>query len=165
MRNLILVRHGKSDWEVDCGDYDRPLNKRGKRDVPEMGKWIASFEVKLDFLISSPAERTRRTAKAIAKALGFKSKNITYRPDVYMSTSNGLLSVLTEYDGNLLLVGHNPGIQNLVDFLTEGDPPYLSMVTAAVIRFEVAGDLKPGSCEFVSYMTPKSYTDPELRSA
>jgi phosphohistidine phosphatase len=75
MKTLILVRHAKSSWKnISLDDFDRPLNKRGKKDAQLMGKKLKERQVVPDLILSSPAKRARKTAKAFAKAIAFPKK-------------------------------------------------------------------------------------------
>lgn len=122
MKILTLVRHAKSSWkDAALDDADRPLNKRGKRDAPEMGKRLAKIGVKPSLILSSPAKRARRTARDIARAIGYPRGKVVERPAVYLATVDDLLTVLEGLDAGLrevILVGHNPGITDLANFLT-----------------------------------------------
>ena len=73
MKSILILRHAKSSWKhPDVNDHDRPLNKRGKRDAPYMGELLRDKHLVPDFIISSTAKRARSTAKAVAKAAGYK---------------------------------------------------------------------------------------------
>ena len=77
MKYLYLIRHAKSSWsDPRLSDFDRPLNKRGKRDLPVMGQRMATYEPKPELIISSPAKRARRTARGIGTALGFSKREM-----------------------------------------------------------------------------------------
>ena len=75
MKTLLILRHAKSSWNnLDLPDYDRPLNKRGKRDAPRMGDFLRHQDLVPDLIISSTAKRAKKTAKLFAKAVGYKEK-------------------------------------------------------------------------------------------
>ena len=111
--NLLLIRHAKSSWEnLNLSDFDRPLNKRGKHNAPLMGKRINGYEMQIDTIISSPARRAKETAKIIAKEVGFFEKNINYEIGLYHASLDIFIKVLSDQKKeNLMMVGHNPGIQ------------------------------------------------------
>ena len=95
MKYLYLIRHAKSSWsDPSLSDFDRPLNKRGKRDLPVMGQRMATYEPKPELIVSSPAKRARRTARGIGGALGFIKKEIVLDEDLYTFSSEGFLQVL-----------------------------------------------------------------------
>ena len=82
-KSVLILRHAKSDWRhQDVNDHDRPLNKRGKRDAPHMGELLQDKHLVPDFIISSTAKRARSTAKAVAKAAGYK-EDITLNQSLY----------------------------------------------------------------------------------
>ena len=78
MKTLLLLRHAKSSWKVpDLSDHDRPLNRRGKKDAPKMGRLLKEKELVPDLVIDSTARRAKDTASAVAKHSGYKGKKIT----------------------------------------------------------------------------------------
>ncbi len=119
MKTIFLLRHAKSSWNhPDLEDADRPLNKRGKRQAPEMGKMIWAENLTPDLILSSPAERARKTAEAVAEACGYDGK-IDFIEDFYPGGPSAYLRVLCELpDGvqRVMVVGHNPGLE---EFLRE----------------------------------------------
>jgi len=121
MRQLILIRHAKSSWsDPALDDFDRPLSKRGKRDAPFMAKLISEKKIHPDLIISSPAKRTKLTALEFAKQFGIKSENILWDDKLYLATFTTLIKILKQLDNNLktvFLVGHNPGLTDLQNFL------------------------------------------------
>src|SRR2546427_10852313 len=121
MRSVLIVRHAKSSWkQPDLADHDRPLNKRGKRDAPLMGRLLKKKGLVPDNIISSTAIRARSTAKAVAKASGYKGEIILNHslyaagPDAYLSVMRDLSD---EY-ARVLIIGHNPGLEELLEMLT-----------------------------------------------
>ncbi|MDH3269487.1 MAG: histidine phosphatase family protein, partial [Ignavibacteria bacterium] len=84
MKTIYLVRHAKSSWK-DQGlqDYDRPLNKRGKRDAPFMGEVLNDKKIRPDFIISSSAKRAKKTALEIAAKIGYPHNKILFNEEVY----------------------------------------------------------------------------------
>lgn len=122
MKYLYLIRHAKSSWsDPRLSDFDRPLNKRGKKDAPFMGKCLASASTRFDLLVSSSAKRARKTARLIAKETGYNREDIVYHNEIYSSELRTLLSVIkqTEHRINSLgLVGHNHVITECAEWLT-----------------------------------------------
>jgi phosphohistidine phosphatase len=163
LRVLTLVRHAKSSWkDAALDDADRPLNKRGKRDATEMGKRLAKVGAKPAVIVSSPAKRARRTARAIAQALRYPKGKLVEKPAVYLATVDNLLAVLGGIDNELrdvILVGHNPGITELANYLTGEAISNIPTCGVARIGFEVDNwaSLGPGSGHLEWYDTPKSY--------
>jgi phosphohistidine phosphatase len=95
MKTLFLIRHAKSSWESTAlPDKDRPLNDRGKRDAPKMGKRLAKRDVKPDLILSSPARRALTTAEIIAKKLNYKRRDIVVDDRLYAGAVRDLLNVV-----------------------------------------------------------------------
>ena len=121
MKTLLIVRHAKSSWDhPDLSDHDRPLNQRGKMDAPLMGELLKDEDVVPDLMISSTAKRAKKTAELIAEAAGFDGKLLTTRtfyhadPDLYIE----VLRSLPEDVNRVMIVGHNPGMEELIYDLT-----------------------------------------------
>ena len=141
MKVLILVRHAKSSWDdPDLADIDRPLNKRGKKDAPEMGQRLLRQGIMPDLMISSPAKRARSTAKKIAKQLGFPKEKIQLAGDIYEAGPENLLRLIRniqENPGILMLFGHNPGITEFANDLTGIDIHNIPTCGIVSIEFDV----------------------------
>jgi phosphohistidine phosphatase len=123
-RTLILLRHGKSDWNTDDDDFDRPLKKRGRNASAVVGEWLKRHKLSPDFVISSPAKRALQTAEIACRILGIKKKNIYRQKHIYLATAEELLHVLADCPmqaQRVMLVGHNPGLEELLFFLVNGN--------------------------------------------
>jgi phosphohistidine phosphatase len=124
MKLLTLLRHGKSDWETgEENDFDRPLKERGRKDAPMIGKFLAGIALVPDLVVSSPATRARQTAELLAPAMGY-SAEIRWEPSIYAASAGELMSVLRHLPdeaGHVLLVGHNPGFEDLAARLIGAD--------------------------------------------
>jgi len=122
MKTLYLIRHAKSSWSNPAlSDFDRGLNKRGKRNAPFMGKRLADYNVLPDLILSSPAKRAKKTAKIIAKTIGYPKKKIVYDETIYHAAVQDMLRIVsTASDSNnaLFLVGHNYAITEFAELLT-----------------------------------------------
>ena len=147
MRLLTLLRHGKSDWNADYAtDFDRPLKARGRRDAPEMGEYFARLDLVPDLIVSSPAVRARQTAELFADASGYHQA-IRWEDSVYAASSGELMSVLRrlpDHAEHVLLIGHNPGFEDLAARLV-GSNAYgmalgLRLPTAAAAHLSLAVD-------------------------
>jgi phosphohistidine phosphatase len=165
-RELLLLRHAKSDWDSGAAvDFDRPLAKRGRKDAPLVGAWLYREGMIPDHFVSSPAARARETALLVCKSLDFKKKLIVWDQGVYEADLAGLLDVLARVPpalGTVLLVGHNPGLEALVRFLTGNDVDEPSdgklMPTAALARLEMPDDwsnLEAGCATAMGIVRPK----------
>jgi phosphohistidine phosphatase len=142
MKTLTLVRHAKSSWkDTSLADRDRPLNKRGKRDAPEMGRRIAAAGIRPSLIVSSPAVRAWTTAKVIANEIGYPREFLQRDNALYLASVNGILDVIVSQDGgfnNLMLVGHNPGFTDFANYLVPGVTN--NMPTAGVVSVELDTD-------------------------
>jgi phosphohistidine phosphatase len=139
MKTLTLVRHAKSSWkDTSLTDRDRPLNKRGKRDAPEMGRRIAAAGIRPSLIVSSPAVRAWTTAKVIANEIGYPREFLQRDNALYLASVNGILDVIASQDvgfNSLMLVGHNPGFTDLANHLVPGLTN--NVPTAGVISVEL----------------------------
>jgi phosphohistidine phosphatase len=120
MKTLLLMRHAKSSWDdASLADFDRPLNGRGKRDAPLMGKMLARMDLVPDLIIASTARRAARTAELVAQALAFEGK-VTFTDELYHASPDiyvELARLTPQTTETLLMVGHNPGIEEAIDLL------------------------------------------------
>ncbi len=121
MKSILILRHAKSSWKhPDVNDHDRPLNKRGKRDAPHMGELLQDKHLVPDFVISSTAKRAHSTAKAVTKAAGYKGE-ITLNQSLYAASPTACIDVLHDLPNKysqVLMIGHNPGLEQLVNMLS-----------------------------------------------
>ena len=141
MKTLLLMRHAKSSWkESNIPDHDRPLNRRGKHDAPLMGKLLRDQKMNLDLIISSTALRAETTANLIAKAVRYKGK-ITLDKSIYNAEPTDLLTLLSnssdEYN-SILLVGHNPTMEETVQMITNS--PEITMATCSIAHLTLSID-------------------------
>lgn len=124
MKTLILLRHAKSSWDDPIArDFDRPLNKRGRRAARTVGREMKARGLEWDRAIASPAVRVVETLADVSDGYGGRIEP-DYDDRVYLATVETLLDLLHEIDDStkrLLLVGHNPGLESLALFLTRAD--------------------------------------------
>lgn len=121
-RNLIVVRHAKSDWAVTTSDFDRPLNGRGLRDAPAAGLWIAGLGLRIDAAVVSPAIRTRTTWELLADAAGLDVP-CTYQRTLYHGEAEDLAAAVRELPqdaAGAVVVAHWPGCPAFVEWATDG---------------------------------------------
>jgi phosphohistidine phosphatase len=134
MKTLYLVRHAKSSWKYpNLDDFERPLNKRGRKNAPFMGKLLKKLKVAPDLVISSPANRAAMTARIIAAAINYPLENILYSETVYEFSENALIHVVKQIDDAVnksMVVGHNPAINGLANYI--GDQPISNIPTCGV---------------------------------
>jgi len=154
VRELLLLRHGKSDWDTDDDDFNRPLKNRGKRGAQRIGVWLASNDMMPDYVVSSPAKRALVTAEKCCKAMEQGADNIVQEDKIYHADVDDLFDVLRQLPtqaSRVLLVGHNPGLEELLLSLSEGPVEPADngklLPTAALAILEIDkqwSDLKPG---------------------
>jgi phosphohistidine phosphatase len=165
-RELLVMRHAKSDRGVEVRrDFDRPLAKRGKKDSKRMGRWLKERKLRPDLVIASPAVRARDTADRVAGVLGLDGDAIRREPRLYDAPVERILRILGEVPDSamrVLLVAHNPGLEDLVLHLggdgveIPGDGKVLP--TGAVARFSMPADwgrLPPGAGVLKGIVRPK----------
>ncbi len=162
MKHLLFCRHAKSSWkDLSLADIDRPLNKRGKRDAPEMGRRLAARSVKVDAIVSSPAVRARKTARFFANALGYPRSSIIVNEELYGIDSLSILAVIHALDNTIntaVMVGHNPEFTNLVNIL--GNLHIANVPTCGIVAlgfpFSSWKDVKGGSGHLDFFDYPKN---------
>ncbi|MFC0685990.1 SixA phosphatase family protein [Novosphingobium clariflavum] len=175
MKTLGIFRHAKSDWnDARLRDFDRPLNKRGRKGAALMGLHIRDHAVRWNRILASPAVRAAQTIELAEEAAG-ESPAITWDRRLYLASSAILMDVLREQTtdpGTLMLVGHNPGLEDLIFDLVPDDrsSPMRDMVeekfpTAAfaVIELDIASwsEITDGCGRLVHLTRPRDL-DPEL---
>jgi phosphohistidine phosphatase len=174
-RELMLLRHGKSDWNLPLSDFERPLKDRGKRGAQRMGVWLRQQDRIPDLVVSSPAERARITAQKLLKAMGGDARRIIEDRRIYAAQRGELLQVLAEQSQQarrVLLVGHNPSLEDLTEYLA--DKPALRpsdgklLPTASIAIFKLPDqwrDLKAGMGQLLSITRatalPKKFPFPD----
>ena len=170
MKRLTLIRHAKSSWKhPELVDHDRPLNKRGRRDAPRMAERLRAAGFAPDVMLTSTAVRARVTCSAIVETcrLGdvVRSNRALYHADL-----EDVLEVVAAVDrlcdgalGHIAVVGHNPGLTELLEWLTHAGID--NVPTCAVASVEIDGDSyipTTGAARLVDYATPKN--DPALEA-
>lgn len=140
MRTLLVLRHAKSSHaDESLPDHDRPLTERGRRDAPRMGMHLLERDLVPDDILCSSAQRTTETAELAAEACHYR-RAIRSDERLYLASCDGMLRLLVQQSERvkrLLLVGHNPGLEDLVERLT-GRRETLS--TAALAHIEIPID-------------------------
>lgn len=133
MRSLLVLRHAKSSWKDSAlDDHERPLNKRGRRDAPRIGKLLVELELVPDVVICSTATRARETVSAVTERAGCRGE-LVFDDSLYLASPERLVEAIQRHGApetvRLLVVGHNPSLEELVTRLT-GAPQ--SLPTAAL---------------------------------
>ena len=159
MKRLFILRHAKSSWDdASLADYDRPLNERGMENAPFIGRVMKDRGLVPDTVISSPANRARTTAKLAAEAAGIRSA-IMFDERIYEASPQTIVKVLSELDSNAnsaMVVGHNPGMEGLIRFLT-GEITAMPTAALAVIDLDIENwsDVGHNSGTLVEVLRPK----------
>lgn len=141
MKTLFLIRHAKSSWaDLEMKDFDRPLNERGKKNAPFMGKWLAKEKIHPDLIISSPAKRAITTARKIAKEIEYPKDKILQNKNIYEANVNTLLQLVNQIDNQnqiVFLFGHNPGFTDFLNYLTGENISNIPTCGITQINFEI----------------------------
>ena len=159
MKKLYLIRHAKSDWSnPSLEDFDRPLNKRGEKNAPFMATILKQKNANPDLIISSPAYRTKKTAKLIKKGIAFKGE-ILYDEHLYEASLKTILEIINfiedGYD-DVIIVGHNPSLNMLAFYFLDFNK---NIPTTGIIEIEFNcnswREVKRNNANFVSFEYPK----------
>ena len=159
MIKLYIIRHAKSSWkDMTLSDFNRPLNKRGKRNAPLMGERLKKRKVSPDLILSSPALRAKNTAELIADKVNY-SKKIVFNENIYSSTEMGLHKIIKNTNDKhktLFLIGHNSELNMLVeDYVAFNE----NIVTCGIVEIEFEckkwKDISKKNAKFISFDYPK----------
>ncbi len=165
-RELLILRHGKSDWGADTDDFHRPLKKRGKRGARLIAAWLRQQRLIPDHVISSPATRAIDTARRVCEALHLTTTGVDTDEGIYEASVEQLLGVLSgcpRQVNRVLLVGHNPGLEELLLYLAP-TPPVIPnngklLPTAALARMLMPDEwqsIARGSARLLNLTRPTS---------
>ena len=165
MKNLYLTRHAKSSWSnPGLADIERPLNGRGKKAAPLMGKLIVDKGEKPELLISSPANRAFSTAKVFASVMGLHETDVLIKDTIYGAGVHQLLNLVQDVDdlyNSIMLFGHNPTFTSFGNMVSGEN--IMNIVTCGVVRidFEFSSwkNIDFNSGRMIYYEYPKKYTD------
>ena len=175
MKTLGLFRHAKSDWQDPrARDFDRPLNARGRKGAAIMGRHVGDYGVNWERMIASPAIRCAETIELAAEAAG-RPVAANWDRRIYLASGVTLADLLREQDGDpasILMVGHNPGLEDLIFDLVpdDGTSPLRDVVeekfptaSFAVLELDIArwADLKDGCARLIHLTRPRDL-DPAL---
>ncbi len=139
MKTLLIMRHAKSSWkDTSLSDHERPLNNRGEADAPRMGAALKDLDLTPTLIISSTAKRARKTAEYVAENCSYDGE-IRLERNLYHAGVDEFIEVLqsvSDEEEIVMVVGHNPGIAELVDYLTDR-PEGMTTANIAVVRLQV----------------------------
>ncbi len=167
MKTLYIIRHAKSSWDnPDQSDFDRPLNGRGERDAPRMGKRLKEKEIHPDLMISSPAKRALSTGKRIAEILKYPKENIKTPNTLYHADEETILGIIQKVNYRcdvVMLIGHNPGLTDFLNALCEDETNIDNLPTCGVVAFVFKEkswkEIKWGTGKMLFFDYPKSKED------
>lgn len=133
------MRHAKSSWaDESLSDFDRPLNKRGRRSTPVMAQRLRTHYVEPDVLISSSSQRTRETADLLIENGLLKPEQCTFIDDLYHASASTIQDVVQDQDANcVMILAHNPGVTYFVNHFSNAMLDNLPTAGIAVIDFEI----------------------------
>jgi phosphohistidine phosphatase len=159
MKTVYLIRHAKSDWNnPELTDYERPLNKRGLTDLPIMAEKLLGLNFNPQLIVSSPAQRAMNTAELISK-----EKSILFDSSIYEASLEDLIhliNLLPEKHNEIAIVGHNPSMTYLSNYLTGNT--ISNMPTCSVIKIEMEIDdwnqIVEGIGTQIYFIFPKMYS-------
>jgi phosphohistidine phosphatase len=165
-RELLIFRHGKSDWGSDVvNDFDRPLSRRGRKAVKRMACWLREQNLLPRLILSSPAERARQTTLRLCRHADIPESRVAWDEAIYAADLGALLDVLAKAPGRhgrVMIVGHNPGLEQLVEYLA-GEPIEApagspALPTAALVRMTMPYQwkrLESGCAKLLSIDRPR----------
>lgn len=162
--HLYIMRHAKSDWDAaGSSDFDRPINKRGNKNAIRIGKWMTENDHIPEKILASPALRAKQTIELVVDQIdSLNKKDISYEEDLYLASIDSLLENINIYkDGinSLMVVAHNPGLEELIHFLDGNtDSQYKSMTTANLVIFEYTDnqfDVETDKANVIEFIKPK----------
>lgn len=164
-RSLGLLRHAKSDWDTGAADIDRPLNRRGRRDAPRIGRWLLRQGWRPQLILSSPAVRARETLEAVIEQAGLHKIELRWDEELYLASRKTLLVRIRELPSetdSVLLVGHNPGLEELLEYASRTPVPTTDsgklFTTANLALLQLDGDWKDagrGAADLVELVRPR----------
>ena len=161
-KQLLICRHAKSSWDdAAMSDVERPLNKRGRRDAPEMGRRLAERGLLPDLILASHATRAWTTAEAYADRLGYPQDRIQVNPTLYTATAASLLALVRALEprlGRILLVGHNPECTAFANLLGNLDLDNLPTGGIVALEFHTRSwqEILPGQGQLLFVDFPKN---------
>lgn len=161
-RTILIMRHAKSSWNnSDLKDFDRPLNRRGERDAPRMGRYLKESGVVPMQIVASTAARAKATVLAVAEHSGVEPSVIGWEEDLYFGSSGAYMEAIrgcSDRVETVMTVGHNPMTERLIQTLA-GSSFRENVPTAAIACFTTdAGlwsDVAPENCSFEWFVKPK----------
>ena len=162
MKTITFIRHAKSDWgNPGLADYERPLNHRGEKDAPEMGRRLSETDYKPQLIYLSTAERTRQTVKLLAKKAKWKDVDAVEKDWLYLASTEEYIKYIEKLHDELdhvCFCGHNPTITSVINYFTGGHIDNVPTCGIGVIEFKVDQwkTISKDSGRLVHYDYPKN---------
>ena len=162
MKTLYLVRHAKSSWKnPGLRDHDRPLNKRGMRDAPSMGMWMAEKREIPQYILSSTALRALNTTKLISKSWNITNDKIHSTSQLFHATPYNIINIIHEIPDifhSAMIIAHNPGLTDLTNMLTKSRIQNIPTCGIVKIQFDMEtwGSVHSGNGELLFFEYPKN---------
>jgi len=168
-RELLIFRHGKAEAYGTVADEARTLTKRGRKQARKMGAWLLEMDLLPELLLCSDSARTMETAAIAGHVAGILPESIQSAPFLYLAPETALLAVLAQSDAavqRLMIVGHNPGLEGVVDYLAGHSLAeyggHAHLKTGTLVRLSLPDDwtrLAPGCSEILDFIYPDTLTD------
>ena len=163
LRELILLRHAKSDWKGENqADIDRPLSDKGKKNAQKVGKWILQNNLTPDLILTSPAKRAKQTLRRICNECGTQTITVN---ELYEANLESLKEILAQAPAveRLMIIGHNPGLERLFNFLQKNIEEQETHLfpTASLAHFVLPREwsqLQSGDGRLIHFVRPKEIT-------
>ena len=166
-RELLLVRHGKAEWDNPQGDAERVLSQAGMAEAAAVGQWLGELQICPDRVLCSTAQRTRQTWANIAMSAHCNDLAVQFEPLLYLAEADQLLTMLSAIPVSyhrVMLVGHNPAIEKLATYLVDRPLPRNTigevMATANTVYLRLPDgwqSLAKGSGELLNFFRPQPY--------
>ncbi|MEX0944227.1 MAG: histidine phosphatase family protein [Balneolaceae bacterium] len=161
-KKILIMRHAKSSWDnSSLRDFDRPLNERGERDAPRMGRYLQELGMIPNQIVSSPAARAKATILKVSEEVGYHENKILWNEDLYFKGSNAYIESIRRMNDEsevVMAVGHYPMVDEVVSGL-HGQMLKKHFGTATIACLESESeqwsDVEPGSCKLLWMVSPK----------
>ena len=163
-RELLILRHAEAGWaSANSSDFDRPLNQQGLKDAPRMGQWMHDQGLHPELILCSPAHRTKSTMLTVLNKLSLAPISVHWEERIYEAATSTLIDIIKDIPDSsrrVLLVGHNPGLESLVLYLTGNSNSinYGFMKPATLARISIPGqwsDIGKESAQLQEIMQPQ----------
>lgn len=139
-KSITVIRHAKSSWETADADHQRPLNPRGCADASLIAEFLVDHSLITDAVFCSDAKRARQTLQILNTSLQLDEHKLKFIPEMYLAELNELLVIINtapSLSENLMLIGHNPGLTDLCNYLVDDDLDHLPTCGVYAINLHV----------------------------